>query len=103
MALALRRPTMFRFSSWTADCLRVLEQSSISIDREMTAWIKLQHIAEESMTLLGFDSESRADLNDSRSQILLRGFENQLIAWKEANWAFINGKSLPFLYIRIYQ
>jgi hypothetical protein len=92
MALALRRPTMLRFSNWTADCLQVLEQSNVSIDREMAAWVKLQHIAEESVILLGFDHESPVNLNDSRSQSLLRGFEGQLSAWREKNWTFINGK-----------
>jgi hypothetical protein len=99
MAVALRRPAMLRFSNWTADCLQVLEQSNISIDREMTAWVKLQHIAEESVTLLGFDHESHVDLNDSRSQSLLRGFESQLASWKEDNWSFINGK---FAYSSIF-
>jgi hypothetical protein len=98
MAVALRRPAMLRFSNWTSDCLRVLEKSSIPIDREMTAWVKLQHIAEESVTLLGYDSESRVDLNDSRSQSLLRGFETQLAAWKKSNWAFINSKFITQLY-----
>lgn len=95
MALALRRPSMLKFSDWTEYCIGKLQMSKSQSDRELAAWGNLQHIADESATVLGFDqTRGPLDLRDTTTQASLKAFEKQLSVWKAANWLSTSGMKL---------
>ncbi|KAF2095498.1 hypothetical protein NA57DRAFT_79221 [Rhizodiscina lignyota] len=102
MALALRRPSMLKFSDWMEYCIDRLQTSELTSDRTLAAWAILQHIAEESATVLGFDrTRSPLDLRETTTQASLKAFEKQLIAWKLTNWDKTNGSlKIHFHYVR---
>jgi hypothetical protein len=89
---------MMRFSNSIAICIEALDQSEILTDRSLTIWAKLQHIAEEAVTALGWDDQNgRVNLQDVRVQLTIQSFEKQLATWKERNWSAANSNfhSLP--------
>jgi hypothetical protein len=95
MAVALRRPSMLRFSNSIARGVAELEASIDPPDRVLAAWAKLQQIAEEAIVSLGLDDQlSHVDPRDTRIQLQIAGFQKQLEAWKRLNWGQANSKSI---------
>jgi hypothetical protein len=93
MAVALRRPGMLRFSNSIARAVTELESSLDPADRVLAAWTKLQHIAEEAAVSLGLDDPlALVDPRDTRIQLQVVGFQNQLGTWKQVNWGQANSK-----------
>ena len=85
VSISLRRPNMFRFSNWMAECMEYLETSSDAAptDKLLIAWIKLQRIMEECGNSFSFDDPSSTpSLSENHTQFVLRGFEKQLENWK---------------------
>ena len=75
---------MLTFTPWMDDCLDTLESSpaASATDRMLSAEVRLQRIAESNYSLFAFDDTSRrVGLDETRVQILLRGFESQLDDW----------------------
>lgn len=97
MGHSLRRPLMMRFSNWVLACLEALEHSNHPSDLEMTAWARLQHIAEEIASSLGLDDTDRVDLIDPRTQSMLRAFEGRLEQWKQKYWDSVTSMFLLLL------
>ena len=105
MAMALCRPNMLRYSSWTAVCIQNLEKSAIQSDIHLSNWAKLQHAAEDSAMALGLDDyQSHTNLSDFRTQSTLRALDMQINEWKETiDWRTLNRKmkSKFLLYLQI--
>ena len=84
-SMSLRLPNMLRFTSWMAECVDFLETSpeAAPTDKKFTAWVRLQHIIEDCGMSLGLDnSDDTLSLDDERAQLMLKGAEKQLAAWK---------------------
>lgn len=86
VSMSLRLPNMLRFSSWMAECVKLLETSenAAPTDTRFVAWVKMQRIVEECGSALALDdpSESNITLADQRVQAMLSGGEKQLDAWR---------------------
>lgn len=97
-SMNLRLPNMLRFTNWMADCVDFLETSpeAAPTDKRFIAWVKLQHIVEDCATALGLDnSDETLSLDDERAQLMLKGAEKQLAAWKTqvtSDPEILNGK-----------
>ncbi|RDW89700.1 hypothetical protein BP6252_01732 [Coleophoma cylindrospora] len=86
VAMNLRRPTMLRYSKRTGDCIEVLSQSPNAswADKEMSRWGKLVVIAEEVNSSFSFDDPAGiVSLSEPRVQLMLKGFERRVEAWKK--------------------
>lgn len=84
--MSLRQPNMMRFTSWMAECVECLENSSEAAptDKRLAAWVKLQRIMEETVTSFALDDpDATVSLVDPRVQLRLKGFEKQLEEWKK--------------------
>ena len=84
-SMNLRLPNMLRFTNWMAECVDFLETSpeAAPTDKRFIAWVKLQHIVEDCATALGLDNaDETLSLDDERAQLMLKGAEKQLAAWK---------------------
>ena len=84
-AMSLRLPNMLRFTSWMAECVDFLETSpeAAPTDKRFIAWVRLHHIIEDCARSLGFDdSDDTVSLDNERAQLILKGAEKQLEAWK---------------------
>ena len=69
-----------------AECLETLENSpeAAPTDKRFAAWVRLQHIVEDSFISLGLDNpDDTISLEEERAQVLLKGAEKQLAAWKK--------------------
>lgn len=97
-SMNLRLPNMLRFTKWMAECVDFLETSpeAAPTDKRFIAWVKLQHIVEDCATALGLDSpDETLSLDDERAQLMLKGAEKQLAAWKTqvtSDPGILNGK-----------
>jgi len=93
IALSFRRQNIFRFTSYMADCIEVLETSKDALpsDRVLAQWCKVQRIADEiSVTFLFDDPGANVSIQDIRVQCALKGFKRQLEQLSES--AFEPGK-----------
>ena len=106
-SINLRLSNMLRFTNWMAECVEFLETSpeAAPTDKRFTAWVKLQHIVEDCATALGLDnSDDTLSLDDERAQLMLKGAEKQLVAWKTqvtSDPEILNGKwALAFWSLR---
>ena len=93
IAMGLRRQNIFRFTSYMADCIEVLETSKDALpsDRVLAQWCRVQRIADEfSMTFLFDDPDANVSIQDLRVQCALRGFKRQFEQFSES--AFEPGK-----------
>ena len=84
-AIGLQLPNMLRFTSWMAECVDFLETSpeAAPTDKRFTAWVRLHHIIEDCAMSLGLNnSDDTVSLDDERAQLMLKGAEKQLAAWK---------------------
>lgn len=103
-SMNLRLPNMLRFTNWMAECVDFLETSpeAAPTDKRFTAWVKLQHIVEDCAMALGLDnSDDTLSLDDERAQLMLKGAEKQLAAWKTqvtSDPKIINGKWILVLW-----
>lgn len=85
LSMGLRLPNMLRFTSWMAECVDFLETSAEAAptDKRFTAWVRLHHIIEDCAMSLGLDdSDETVSLDNERAQLMLKGAEKQLAAWK---------------------
>lgn len=82
-AMRLKRPNILQFNSWMVECAAMLEKSNSIDDKRITAWLKLQRIADEANTAFGFDDASTSfSLSELRLQIILRVFDRRMQDWK---------------------
>ncbi|KAI6250948.1 Transcriptional regulator WAR1 [Erysiphe necator] len=84
-SLVLRRPNIIHWSSFTADCVEVLENSEEAFpsDRMLCQWVKIFHISEEIGTRFFMDDPGAiVSFADSQVQHTLRGFERDLEKWR---------------------
>ena len=97
-SMNLRLPNMLRFTNWMAECVDFLETSpeAAPTDKRFVAWVKLQQIVEDCSMALGLDSaDETLSLDDERAQLMLKGAEKQLAAWKTqvtSDPKILNGK-----------
>jgi hypothetical protein len=82
-----------------SECLSILEESPVFLDKHLAACVKLQRIADETLMSFGFDDPSTdVSLTDSRMQVILRGFERKMDDWmKTTPPEFMEGKLLSSL------
>ena len=65
------------------ECLRLLEDSPMILDRRLTALVKLQRIVEETSLSFGFNDESTArNLSEDHTQVIIKSFERRMEEWK---------------------
>ncbi|KAE8371798.1 hypothetical protein BDV26DRAFT_116725 [Aspergillus bertholletiae] len=84
VAMNTRRPNMLLFNTWMEECVKHLERSPSMIDRHMATWFELQKIVDQAMASFGFDDTSiTTPLTESRVQVILRWFDNQIQNWKK--------------------
>jgi hypothetical protein len=82
LAMRMRRPNVLLFNNWMSECLDLLEESPIFLDKRLAALVKLQRIADEALISFGLDDPSTdISLTDSRVQVILRGFERKMDDW----------------------
>ena len=97
VSMSLRLPNMLRFTNWMAECVEFLETSAEAVptDRRFAAWVRLQRIVEECGISLGLDNtDDTVSLDDEHAQLMLKGAERQLAAWKcqvSPNGGILNG------------
>jgi hypothetical protein len=84
-SMRLKRPNILQFNSWMVECAAMLEKSKLLDDQRVTAWLKLQRIADEANTAFGFDDASTSfSLSELRMQIILRVFDRRMQDWKKS-------------------
>lgn len=86
VSMTLRRPNILPFSSWMAECVSFLETSpdALPTDVRLTSWVRLRRIMEECSTSFALDDPSATvSLDDTRIQLMLKGFEKVLRIWKD--------------------
>ncbi|KAJ4213321.1 hypothetical protein NW759_011163 [Fusarium solani] len=85
IAMAFRRPNTLRWGSWVRDCTNILDPRSIAHigDRRLAAWIRLQRLAEESLTMVGLDEGSSINFSDARTRIILKGGFERVKEWRQ--------------------
>jgi hypothetical protein len=82
LAMRMRRPNVLLFNNWMSECLGILEESPVFLDKHLAAGVKLQRIADETLMSFGLDDPSiDISLTDSRMQVILRGFERKMDDW----------------------
>ncbi|KAF8463168.1 hypothetical protein BDZ91DRAFT_796662 [Kalaharituber pfeilii] len=106
VALSLRRQGIFRFTTYMAECIEVLETSKDALpsDRILAQWCKVQKIAEEIGVTFSFDDPgANVSINDPRIQFALRGFLRQLDLFCASAEPYfkqgVMGKSLQMSYL----
>ncbi|RSM15013.1 hypothetical protein CEP52_000977 [Fusarium oligoseptatum] len=84
IAMAFRRPNTLRWGSWVRDCTNILDPRSIAHigDRRLAAWIRLQRLAEESLTMVGLDEGSSINFSDARTRLILKGGFERVKEWR---------------------
>ncbi|KAL8673192.1 MAG: hypothetical protein Q9168_002384 [Polycauliona sp. 1 TL-2023] len=100
-AIALRRPTMARFSTLMAESIELIETSSSSnlLDRRLCAWVRLQRIMEQySTAVAGDDPADMGSLTEPRVQYAINGFHKQLKDWNESLAPGVLNESLSIFY-----
>ncbi|KAE8418164.1 hypothetical protein BDV36DRAFT_254639 [Aspergillus pseudocaelatus] len=84
VAMKTRRPNLLLFNDWMHECVKHLERSPNMIDRHMATWFELQKIVDQAMASFGLDdTSSTTPLTESRVQVILRWFDNQMQNWKK--------------------
>ncbi|KAB8261901.1 hypothetical protein BDV32DRAFT_120734 [Aspergillus pseudonomiae] len=84
VAMKTRRPNLLLFNDWMHECVKHLERSPHMIDRHMATWFELQKIVDQAMASFGLDdTSSTTPLTESRVQVILRWFDNQMQNWKK--------------------
>lgn len=73
-----------RYGSWVADCLHILDGSSSLDDLRLSAWVRLQRIAEESLAVVGLEDGAVIDMSDGRTKLIIDRCIEQIIQWKHA-------------------
>ncbi|RKF65524.1 putative fungal specific transcription protein [Erysiphe neolycopersici] len=84
-SLMLRRPNLIHWSSFTADCVEILENSEYASpsDKLLCQWVKIYHISEEASAQFCMnDLGATVSFTDSQVQHTLRGFERDLEKWR---------------------
>lgn len=85
-AMNMRRPNMMRFNKRVSDCIETLTKSphASSSDKCIAKWAKIISIGEEASSAFSFDDPGGIlSLSEPRVQLMLKGFERQLEAWRE--------------------
>lgn len=83
--MALRRPNLIQWSSYTAECLELLESSpdALPSDRQLCHWVRVQHLAEDIGSQLSLDDSSTpVGLSDPKTVYALKTFDLQLSDWQ---------------------
>jgi hypothetical protein len=88
---------MFPYSSLVDNCVEALKKSSNPNDRQIAAWVQLQHIADEALINLGYDDAETISLRDFKTQSMLKAYDSQLELWKIGYWDKISRKCLTFV------
>ena len=82
LSMRMRRPNVLLFNNWMSECLGMLEESPVFLDKRIAAAVKLQRIADETLISFGLDDPSTdIRLTDSRMQVILKGFERKMDDW----------------------
>ncbi|KAH7166476.1 hypothetical protein EDB81DRAFT_681312 [Dactylonectria macrodidyma] len=86
IAFSFRRPSALRYGSWVERCIKVLESTPFLHlnDRRLVAWTKLQRLAEESLTMVGFDDGTSVDFSDARTRFILKHCSEMVIEWRHS-------------------
>lgn len=98
--MSFQRPSSLRSGKWLDECLCVLDASpsTRTDDRRLSAWARLQILAEEGLTMAGIDEGASVKPSDPRSCAILQGVTSKLRSWrstidenlmnsKSASWA----------------
>ncbi|KAF7597118.1 hypothetical protein BBP40_010592 [Aspergillus hancockii] len=84
VAMKTRRPNLLLFNNWINECVKHLASSPNMIDRHTATWFGLQKIVDQAMASFGLDdTSSTTPLTESRVQVVLRWFDNQMQTWKK--------------------
>lgn len=86
IALSFRRPNGLRYGAWVERSTKVLEMAPFlhPNDRRLLAWARLQRLAEESLTMVGFDEGMAVDFSDTRTRFILRNCAQAVTKWRES-------------------
>ncbi|KAG9231866.1 hypothetical protein BJ875DRAFT_381988 [Amylocarpus encephaloides] len=86
VSMSMRRPSMLRSNSWINDALGYLKANGncLALDHILVAWVELLQITEQIVSAFSYDDiNNLAILSEPRIQMMLGGFEQQLLSWKE--------------------
>ncbi|KAF2726147.1 hypothetical protein K431DRAFT_213930, partial [Polychaeton citri CBS 116435] len=107
VSLSLRRPSMLRVNSYVRECIEYLQTSpnAVPTDRSFVAWCKLMIISEEICQGFSYDDYvGMGQIEDLRTQLMLRDFEKRLSDWEKSIPDTDFNASLRIMYytVRIY-
>lgn len=82
--MSYRRPASLPYGPWVEDCLQTLESSPDAHlnDLRLVQWVKLQRIAEESLSAASLDREWPADFSDARTRFIFKACLERLEVWR---------------------
>ncbi|KAF6512882.1 hypothetical protein HZS61_007688 [Fusarium oxysporum f. sp. conglutinans] len=84
IGITFGRPNVLRYGPWVHDCIRMLDSPSAAHigDRRLVAWVRLQRIVEESLSLIGQDEGSQIDYLDGHTRLILQGGFERAKDWR---------------------
>ncbi|KAF4984893.1 hypothetical protein FZEAL_46 [Fusarium zealandicum] len=85
IAMSFRRPNTLRYGSWVQDCTHILDPLSTAHigDRRLAAWVRLQRLAEECLTMIGLDEGPSVYYSDPRTRLILKGGLQRVKEWRQ--------------------
>jgi hypothetical protein len=85
VSMIIKRPVYLMWSRYTEECCKILEQPDRSLmERRVAAIARLHHLTEEiTCALQSMDSKAPPDLNDPRTQYIIKEFELKLKALED--------------------
>lgn len=80
VSMIIKRPVYLMWSRHTEECCKILEQPDRSLmERRVAGIARLHHLTEEiACALQSMDSQTPPDLNDPRTQFIIKEFEHKL-------------------------
>jgi hypothetical protein len=84
ISLTLRRQNQYQYSPWVDDCMAILLKSPITDldDMRLVEWTKLQRMAEEGLSVSGFNQGSTLDYTNVRTRYVLRSCMDRVVSWR---------------------
>ncbi|KAM5519449.1 hypothetical protein FOXYSP1_17873 [Fusarium oxysporum f. sp. phaseoli] len=100
IGITFGRPNVLRYGPWVHDCIHMLDSPSAAHigDRRLVAWVRLQRIVEESLSLIGQDEGSQIDYLDGHTRLILQGGFERAKDWRRNLPEDIMNTSLEMYY-----
>lgn len=76
---------MLRYGPWVSDCIKVLiKLPDMHVnDCRLVVWAKLQRIAEESLSVIGFENGTLVDFRDAQTRFVLNCGVERALRWMQ--------------------